>query len=207
MDLARLAGCAPVGVVCELLNPDGTVPRPPDLRRFAAEHALRFVTVPEVVACRRALGRPLTRAVASPLPTAFGTWRAIGYESPEEGRDHLALVKGDLRARPTLAYLHTQCLLGDALGSMVCGCRDRLHGAMRRIDAGGEGVVVYQRAAAGHELSCAVPPGVGTADVAARILHDLGISALRLIGDTGDGASALRVWGLDVVAEEAELAP
>src|SRR5437899_5161481 len=144
VDLARLAGLYPSGVICEILNPDGSMARQPELEAFAARHEITFITVAELVAYRLAHERLVHRVAEARLPTPFGEFRIVGYRNDVDAAEHIALVYGDVRdKKDTLVRMHSKCLTGDVFGSGRCDCGWQLHSAMRIIAAEGRGVVVY----------------------------------------------------------------
>ena len=154
VDLARMAGLPPVGVICEILNPDGTMARRPELELYAQEHGLRFITVAQLVSYRLAKERLVTRVAEANLPTEFGRFRIIAYESAIDDREHIALVKGDVegegdtggatdRDEDVLVRMHSECLTGDVFGSLRCDCGWQLRAALKQISEKGRGVVVY----------------------------------------------------------------
>src|SRR5947209_4615927 len=146
VDLARLAGFQPAGVICEVMKDDGTMARMPELEVFAERHGLNIVSVAQLIAYRRSHEK-LIRRVTDPvkLPTDFGTFEAIGYEDVTTGEQHMAIVKGELSGDvPTLVRVHSECLTGDVFGSQRCDCGEQLQRALRWIDQEG-GAVVYMR--------------------------------------------------------------
>jgi len=158
VDLARLAGLAPAGVVAEIFNDDGTMARLPDLRAFADEHGLPLISIEQLIEYRRRSEQMVRRVVETRVPNQYGEWRAIGYQNSIDGTEHLALVLGDLgqpgqQARPgehvdVLVRMHSECLTGDVFGSQRCDCGAQLTAAMEAIAAEGRGIVLYLR---GHE--------------------------------------------------------
>jgi 3,4-dihydroxy 2-butanone 4-phosphate synthase / GTP cyclohydrolase II len=158
VDLARLAGLAPAGVVAEIFNDDGTMARLPDLRAFADEHGLPLISIEQLIEYRRRSEQMVRRVVETRVPNQYGEWRAIGYQNRIDGTEHLALVLGDLgqpgqQARPgehadVLVRMHSECLTGDVFGSQRCDCGAQLTAAMAAIAAEGRGIVLYLR---GHE--------------------------------------------------------
>jgi 3,4-dihydroxy 2-butanone 4-phosphate synthase/GTP cyclohydrolase II len=145
VDLARLAGLFPAGVICEVLNEDGTTARRPQLEQFAAEHGLTFITVAQLVAYRLQSERLVHRVAEARLPTEFGVWKVIGYKNDVDNHEHIALVYGDV-SNPEdsiLVRMHSKCLTGDVFHSMRCDCGWQLHTAMQKIQKEGRGVVVY----------------------------------------------------------------
>ena len=145
IDLARLAGLYPAGVVCEILNEDGTTARRPQLEKFAAEHNLTFITVAQLVAHRLKSERLVHRVAEARLPTEFGVWRVIGYENDVDEHEHIALVFGDVENsdNSVLVRMHSKCLTGDVFHSLRCDCGWQLHTAMKTISEEGRGVIVY----------------------------------------------------------------
>ena len=146
VDLARMADLPPVGVICEILNEDGTMARRHELKTFAIEHGLRFITVAQMVAYRLTKTRIIQRIAEAELPTKFGEFHVIAYESMLDGREHLAITRGNPSGKPSvLVRMHSECMTGDVFGSMRCDCGEQLVAAMRQIDAEGQGAVVYLR--------------------------------------------------------------
>jgi len=145
VDLARLAGMKPAGVICEIMNEDGTMARMPELKVFAKKHGIKICTIADLVAYRLKNER-LVRVVAEArLPSSFGgEWRAIGFENDIDKLEHIALVKGELKKdQPILVRVHSECLTGDVLGSQRCDCGEQLHSAMEQIAAEECGVILY----------------------------------------------------------------
>jgi 3,4-dihydroxy 2-butanone 4-phosphate synthase / GTP cyclohydrolase II len=222
VDLARLAGLYPAGVLCEVVNEDGTMARLDDLERFAKEHDLSIISIADLIAYRRRREKLVHRATEARIPTAFGTFMAIAYES-FDGRTHVALVKGDVAAREdVLVRVHSECFTGDVLGSIRCDCGLQLAEAMRRIDEEGAGAVVYIR---GHEgrgiglrhkleayalqdggldtvqanIELGFSPDARDYGVGAQILVDLGISRMRLLTNNPVKRAGLEGYGLDII--------
>ena len=146
VDLAELAGLPAVGVICEILDSDGTMARRPQLQMFAKEHGLKFITVAQLVAYRLTKTRIIERLTDAQLPTQYGEFRVIAYQSVLDGREHVALVKGDLSGKANvLVRMHSECMTGDVFGSKRCDCGEQLAAAMRRIQEEGQGAIVYLR--------------------------------------------------------------
>jgi 3,4-dihydroxy 2-butanone 4-phosphate synthase/GTP cyclohydrolase II len=146
VDLARLAGLKPAGVICEIMNDDGTMARMPELKKFAREHGLKICTIADLVAYRMKNESFVRRAADVSLPTDYGEFRAIAFENELDSLEHLALVKGDISPdEPVLVRVHSECMTGDVFGSRRCDCGEQLHRAMSMIEAAGKGVILYMR--------------------------------------------------------------
>ena len=146
IDLCKLAGLYPAGVLCEIMKADGTMARLPDLRRFASRHKLKLITVNQLIAHRKQKEKLVVRVTETVLPTEFGEWRAIAYRSAIDTDEHVALVMGDVSApEPVLVRMHSQCLTSDVFGSQRCDCGEQLRSSMHMIADEGRGVVVYMR--------------------------------------------------------------
>jgi len=162
VDLARLAACRPMAVICEIMNDDGTMARLPDLRAFAQRHALKIASVADLIQFRRRTERLVELVVSIDLPTRDGDFRAHLYRSTMDGSEHIALSLGepapgmqDGLERPLLVRVHSECLTGDVLGSLRCDCGGQLHAALRRVADEGEGVVLYMRQQEGRGIGLA----------------------------------------------------
>jgi 3,4-dihydroxy 2-butanone 4-phosphate synthase/GTP cyclohydrolase II len=222
VDLARLAGLYPAGVICEILNADGSMARRPELERFAAQHGLSFITVAQLVAHRLTTERLVHRAAEARLPTPFGEFRIVGYRNDVDAAEHVALVFGDVAGRPrTLVRMHSKCLTGDVFGSTRCDCGWQLHNAMRQIAAAGSGVVVYldqegrgiglinklkayELQDAGHDTVTAnerlgFKPDLRNYGIGAQILLDLGLSSIRVLTNNPMKLVGLEGYGLEIV--------
>jgi 3,4-dihydroxy 2-butanone 4-phosphate synthase / GTP cyclohydrolase II len=146
VDMARLAGLPPAGVICEILNDDGTMARRPELEVFAKRHGLRFVTVAQIVAHRLQRERLVHREAEATIPTPHGEWRIVVYRNDVDGFEHVAMVKGKVDGEPgVLVRMHSECLTGDVFHSLRCDCGEQLDAAMRHIEGDGNGVIVYLR--------------------------------------------------------------
>ena len=149
VDLARLAGCRPAGAICEIMNADGTMARVPDLIDVAEQHGLLLITIEDLIAYRARLEAMVRREADARIPTPYGEFTAVGFRSEMDGREHIALVYGSPEgSRGTLVRVHSECLTGDAFGSLRCDCGAQLRESMRLIAAEGSGVIVYVK---GHE--------------------------------------------------------
>jgi len=146
VDLAKMAGLPPAGVLCEILNEDGTMARVPQLEEFCRQHGLKFITIADLIQYRLKKEKLVWRSARANLPTAYGNFRLIAYENSVDGHTHLALVKGEIGpAQPVLVRVHSQCLTGDVLGSLRCDCGNQLRQAMKQIEENGSGVLLYMR--------------------------------------------------------------
>lgn len=222
VDLARLAGLAPAGVLCEIVNDDGTMARLPELRSFAHEHDLALISIADLIEYRRATEQLVRRVAETRLPTRYGSWRAIGYRSSLDGTEHLALVRGDVGdGEDVLVRIHSECLTGDVLGSLRCDCGAQLDEAMGAVAAEGRGVVVYLRGHEGrgiglvHKLQAYELQDSGTDTVdanlelglpadardyvtGAQVLTDLGVRSVRLLTNNPRKSEGLARWGIGI---------
>jgi 3,4-dihydroxy 2-butanone 4-phosphate synthase/GTP cyclohydrolase II len=146
VDLVRLAGCRPVGVICEIMSDDGTMARLPELRKFARKHKLRICSIADLISHRRSREKLVEHVEVVKMPTDYGDFDLHLYVSRTDGQNHLALVKGDVREQSdVLVRVHSECLTGDVFGSRRCDCGPQLHQAMKQVAAAGRGVILYMR--------------------------------------------------------------
>jgi 3,4-dihydroxy 2-butanone 4-phosphate synthase/GTP cyclohydrolase II len=227
VDLTRMAGLRPVGVLCELVNDDGTMMRVPDLARFARAHGLTLISIADLIAYRRRTEVQVERVAEARIPLDQGVFRAIGYRSTHDAAEHVALVYGDLGdGYDVLVRVHSECLTGDVFGSLRCDCGPQLQAALARVAAEGSGVVLYVR---GHEgrgiglmhklqayqlqdqgrdtvdanLELGLPADARDYGTGAQILADLGIKTMRLLTNNPAKRAGLEGYGLTVLGREA----
>jgi 3,4-dihydroxy 2-butanone 4-phosphate synthase / GTP cyclohydrolase II len=232
IDLSVLAGLRPAGVLCEMVNDDGTMQRRPDLERFAKEHDLALITIADLVAYRRLHEKQVERVVETRLPTEHGDFTAVGYRALVDGSEHVALVFGEQGhgglgdGKDVLVRVHSECLTGDVFGSKRCDCGPQLDAALERVAEAGRGVVLYMR---GHEgrgigllhklqayqlqdrgfdtvdanLELGLPADARDYGTGAQILYDLGVRSMRLLTNNPAKRAGLEGYGLTVTGREA----
>jgi 3,4-dihydroxy 2-butanone 4-phosphate synthase/GTP cyclohydrolase II len=222
VDFARLAGLYPAGVICEILNPDGSMARVPELHAFAERHGLTFVTVAQLVAHRLATEQLVHRVAEARLPTPYGEFRVLGYRNDVDRAEHVALVMGHVAGTPeVLVRMHSKCLTGDVFGSQRCDCGFQLHAAMEKIGEAGAGVIVYldqegrgigllnklkayslqdsgdDTVQANQRLGFA--PDLRNYGIGAQILRDVGLSTIRVMTNNPRKLVGLDGYGLEIV--------
>ncbi len=225
VDLARLAGLAPAGVICEIMNADGTMARRPELERVAREHDLKMVTVAELIRHRRRTEHLVERTAVVRLPTRHGEFIAHAYTSLVDASTHVALVVGEVAGRDdVLVRVHSECLTGDVFHSLRCDCGDQLEEAMRRVQAVGQGVILYMVGHEGRGIGLAnklkayelqelghdtveanavlgFPADLRDYGIGAQILVDLGLTSMRLMTNNPTKVVGLEGYGLSVTEQ------
>jgi 3,4-dihydroxy 2-butanone 4-phosphate synthase / GTP cyclohydrolase II len=222
VDLAVLAGLYPAGVLCELVNEDGTMARLPNLVRFAREHGLKLISIADLIQYRRRRERLIQQVAEAKIPTEHGEFRAVAYESTVDGRVHVAMVLGEVGdGEGILVRVHSECLTGDVFGSLRCDCGAQLDAAVAKIGEEGRGVVLYIR---GHEgraiglthklrayqlqeagrdtveanVELGFPPDPRDYGIGAQILYDLGVRSMRLLTNNPAKRAGLEGYGLSI---------
>jgi 3,4-dihydroxy 2-butanone 4-phosphate synthase / GTP cyclohydrolase II len=224
VDLARLAGLNPAGVVCEIMNEDGTMARVPDLVPYCVKHGIKLVTVEDLIEYRRRTEKLVERMTAVRLPTAYGDFTAVAFRETLTGKTHVALVKGDVDQRENiLVRVHSECLTGDVFHSLRCDCGEQLELALRRIAAEDRGVLLYM-AQEGRgigllnklkayelqengldtveaNLELGFPPDAREYGIGSQILSDLGLSTIRILTNNPRKITGIEGFGLRVVEQ------
>jgi 3,4-dihydroxy 2-butanone 4-phosphate synthase/GTP cyclohydrolase II len=232
VDLARLAGGYPAAVLSEVMNDDGTVARLPDLERFAKEHDLLLGSIADLIAYRRVREeKPFERLVEATIPTAHGVFRAVGYRSTVDNREHVAFVMGEIGdGENVLTRVHSECLTGDVFGSLRCDCGQQLDLALQKVASEGRGVVLYIRGHEGRGIGLfeklvaynlqdagrdtveanedlGYPADARDYGIGAQILYDLGVRSMRLMTNNPTKRAGIEGYGLAIIGREPLVVP
>lgn len=222
VDLARLAGLKPAGVICEIMNEDGTMARVPDLMEYVKKHDLKIITIADLIAYRRRKETLIERESEANLPTKFGEFKLVGYREKLTGKEHVALVKGDVaNGEPVLIRVHSECLTGDVLGSLRCDCGDQLAAALTAINEEGRGVLLYMRQegrgigllnkikayalqdkgmdTVEANVALGFAPDLRDYGIGAQMLEDLGVKKVRLMTNNPKKMSGISGYGIEIV--------